>query len=122
MLYELFLKEIEDYLEVRIEGERTMAAVITAAREITAICKESNIYKVLIDVREFKGRLELSESYDIISGKFPKMKNNEINLQVAIVDDVKFKIKYRFFETVAQNRGFNVRLFGNVEKAVKWLR
>ena len=122
MSYKLYLKEVEDYLKVKVVGERKKDDVIAAAIEIKEICQASKIFKVLVDVREFKGRLESFETYDVVSVEFPKIKKNDINLAVAIVDDVRFKLKYRFFETVARNRGFNIRLFGDVEKAIQWLR
>ena len=121
MSYELNLKEFDDYVEVKVKGERKKDAVLAAAIEIKEICKAKKISKVLVDVREFTGRLELLDSYDLISLDFPKVKESGIHLQVAIVDDVRFKIKYRFFETVARNRGFNIRLFGDIKKAAEWL-
>jgi hypothetical protein len=39
----------------------------------------------------------------------------------AIIDDPAFLDKAAFFENVARNRGFNLRLFGDVAEASHWL-
>jgi hypothetical protein len=40
---------------------------------------------------------------------------------VAIVDLPEFEAQFGFFETVARNRGFNLRVFGEPAAAKDWL-
>ncbi len=40
----------------------------------------------------------------------------------AIVDLKEFEHSYIFFENVAVNRGFTLRIFSDTEKAVEWLK
>ena len=39
-----------------------------------------------------------------------------------IVDLKEFQSSYEFFETVARNRGFDLRILSDVDEALEWLK
>jgi hypothetical protein len=76
---------------------------------------------ILVDVREFKGRLGAFDSLYVVRDEFAKYRGKGIR-KAALVDREAQGTRRWFFETVAQNRGFNLRMFNEVEEAQAWLR
>ena len=100
---------------------RNRDGVVEIAKRILAICDEHYQTKILVDVREMKGRLGGLDSYNVTSMDLPKL-IQERRLQIAIVDDDLFEDTPTFFERFSQEQGFNLRIFGSIENATTWLR
>ena len=122
MSYELDIEAQEDFLHFRVTGERSRKAIFAVTVEILDTCYDRECSKALIDVRELSGRLPQLEAYDVASIDYPKLRRRGALERVSIVDLTGFEDSIRFFETVACNRGFNLRIFGNVDDATFWLR
>lgn len=122
MSYELSIEKKPDFLHVHVTGIRTREAVAAMAKDIIDACVQHQTSKVLVDVRELTGRLSTLNAYEVPSVEFPKLKRPGLLKKAVIVDVEEFKDSFRFFETVARNRGFNLRIFGDIDKAIKWLR
>lgn len=122
MSYELKMDEQEDFLRFSISGERTRESVVAATIEILDICYDREFSSALIDAREFSGRLHHLDAYDVPAVEYPKLTRRGVVSRVAIVDLKDFSDSFRFFETVARNRGYNLRLFGDADEAAAWLR
>ena len=122
MSYELNIRKKPDFLHVRVTGVRTRAAVVAMAKDILGACVQHQPPKVLVDVRELKGRGGTLDAYEVPSVEFPKLKRPGLLKKAVIVDVEEFKDSFRFFETVARNRGFNLRIFGDMHRAIEWLR
>ena len=122
MSYKLTIEKKEDILWVTATGTRTVQTILAMSKDILAACIEKKVKKVLIDVRAMEGHLSVLEAFDISDIHFPKMRNpNEITHN-AIVDLKEYKESYRFFETVAINRGFRLRIFLEPGLAKDWLK
>ena len=60
------------------------------------------------------------ESYQIVTQDFKKLRGKGIK-KVAIIDQKVPGVRGWFLETVALNRGFNLRVFGGRKEALDWL-
>jgi hypothetical protein len=113
--------EVEDgYLLARITGQRTWPAVSALVAEVARAAIEHQRSKVLVDVREFEGWLGGLSSYSVVTEDFQRLRGKGIK-QVAIVDRPFPKLRGWFFQTVARNRGYNLRMFENPAAALDWL-
>ena len=111
----------QDVLHVEATGTRNLEAVLAAAKEIMEACTKHGTSEVLIDVRKLEGRLGTLDAYDLPTKYFPKLRDEGVLTKAAIVDLKEFENSYRFLETVAANRGYNLRIFGDIDEAMKWL-
>jgi hypothetical protein len=71
-----------------------------------------------VDVRTFEGRLGVLDVYLVVTELFQKLRGKE--KETAIVDRPQSAMR-GFLETVAVNRGFNIRIFTEIEDALQWL-
>lgn len=118
--YDLKIENNEGYLEARVSGTRTRETVSALTVEIARICIEVRCSKILVDARDFEGFLSAYDSYHIVTQDFPKLRGRGIK-KVAFVDREIPGIRGWFFETVAVNRGFNLRVFSDQKAALEWL-
>jgi hypothetical protein len=118
--YTLAIEAKGDYLYVRSRGVRTRATVTAMTMEIFDAALAKALSKVLIDVRELEGRLGVFDSYLIVTEVFQKLRGKGIQ-KAAIVDEQASPLHRWFLETVAVNRGFNLRILTDQQKALEWL-
>ncbi len=118
--HQLTLEIKEEYILAYGAGHRTRAAVSSLVTEIAHAAIEYKRGKILIDVRELEGRLGVVDSYSIVTEDFQRIRGKGI-VKAAIVDRPLPKLREWFFETVARNRGFNLRIFENPLVALDWL-
>ncbi len=118
--HRLELKVDAEYMVASANGSRTRVVVSSLVTEIAEAAIENKRQKVLIDVRNLEGWLGVFDSYFIITKDFQQLRGKGIT-KVAIIDRPLPKMREMFFEMVAQNRGFNLRIFENPEAALVWL-
>lgn len=109
-----------DHLSVHVSGARTYAAVMALSREVFNAAQASHQSSVLVDVREFAGRLGVLDSYRLVTDAFEMLRGGGIR-KAAVVDVPLSPVPEWFLETVARNRGFNFRVFASPEEALAWL-
>jgi hypothetical protein len=108
------------HLFARASGVRTLDTVTAITMEVFDAALANHLSKVLIDVRELKGRLGILDSYLVVTRLFEKLRGKGIH-KAAIVDERVPSLGGWFLETVARNRGFNFRVFADQEEALEWL-
>lgn len=118
--YTLTFENRENHLFVLSNGLRTRGTVTAMAMEIFDAALANNLSKVLIDARELDGRLGVLDSYLLVTEVFQNIRGKGIR-KAAIVDEQINTLREWFLETVARNRGFNIRIFNDKEKALDWL-
>ena len=100
-----------------ISGEYDFLEFKSYLKIIHAKCLEEEVSKILFDAR------------DVLSIDIKTMERYFLGTEAAEILQYKIKIavvwenEYTnyFFETVAINRGANVKIFGNIEPATNWL-
>jgi hypothetical protein len=121
MSYNLTIERKDDALLVKVTGKRSVEAVLAMSKDILKACAETGVKRVLVDVRHLEGQLKMMEAYDVVDQHFPKMRDRSIITHAAIVDSREPKGGRSFFETIAVNRGFALRVFTDADKALEWL-
>lgn len=103
----------------RLTGIGTDELLQQSADECVAIANKNDSNKFLVDERDLTYSTSISNIYDSAEG----MKGISRTNKVAFVysESPSNKNDYRFFETVSRNRGYNVRVFENQQKAMAWL-
>ncbi len=122
MAYDLRFEVRGDVLWVTATGIRSFQTVLAMMQDISAASVEKKCEKVLIDVLALEGRLTTLDAFKIPSEHFPKLRDHSLITRCAIIDLEEFKHSYRFFETVAVNRGYNLRIFSDTGEAIAWLK
>jgi hypothetical protein len=118
--YVLFLKTEDDCLKVRAIGQRTLDTVSTMTLEVAEAAAAAQVRNVLIDVRQLKGRLRLLDNYLLVNSVFDLLRGKGLR-KAAIVDEGRPAVGTWVLETIARNRGFDLRVFDSDEDAVGWL-
>ncbi len=121
MDYELEIRKADAYLHVCVTGQRTRQTVAAMAKEILTACVDHEADKVLVDVRELEGRLSVFDARSISVDDFPEIRRAGVIKKAVIVDAEKRKWRHSFFESVARRRGYNIRIFRDLDSAVMWL-
>jgi len=122
MAYDLRIESKDDVLWVKATGTRSFQTILAMSQDIVAACVEKALKKALIDVLDLEGRLGASDAFEIPDKYFPKIRNRSVITHCALVDLKEFEQSYRFFENVAVNRGFMLRIFSDTDEAVAWLK
>ena len=117
MEYKLTVQEHPGYLHVRAEGERTPGNARRALQEAGAACMAKGRRDLLLELNLEGPQLGMLRIYDVIA---ERSADGAKLHRIAYVDSVPGK-ESKFAETVAANRGVNVRLFAEVESARRWL-
>jgi hypothetical protein len=122
MPYNLTIEKKRNVLWVTATGTRSLATVLAMSRDILAACVEYKVTKVLTDVRTLGERLSTIEAYKIVDQHFPTIRDRSVITHCAILDLKEFEDSYSFFEDLAVNRDFNLRIFSDPDEAVEWLQ
>ncbi len=121
MSFQVDYEERTGYLYVHVVGERSLEAVIALAREVFEKAVELRYQRLLIDVRDFGGELRTMESYELVNREFPKYTGKGLK-QAAILDRERPDPReWNFLETLPRNRGFNLKIHTDPERAIVWL-
>jgi len=121
MSYELETTIEDTHVFASITGTRTRHATVSAANEIIELCRQHKIEKVLVDVRRLTGRLSIFDSMMLIFEEFPKLQKLDVVKKAAILDSKKRLERLQFFEDHANRRGYNIRMFTEIDTARTWL-
>ena len=119
MTYRLTLQSHPKYLHASVTGSHTPENVARFLREVHEACMSQGIGCVLVEVNFTGPSLATGSIYDVVSRQSSQAK---LLRKIAYVDaSPRDDGKKKFAETVALNRGVNVRLFPDVAQARRWL-
>ncbi len=122
MPYNVTIKEKEDHIRVEISGEWTIGneakEVISAWSQVVEICHTKNINHILA-IGKVTGHLTPMAAYDMAN--FPDKHGWTRKLRLAVVALGESWRSNLFAETVADNRGYTIKVFDNEQDAKTWL-
>jgi hypothetical protein len=117
--YHLTIEERPTYVYARVDGDLTPANALRFLEEANAACVKSGRTDVLLDMQLHGPNLNTTSVYDVISQRAAHgSKLRKIAYVPYKSDDQSMAY---FAETVAMNRGVNVRLFESIAAAERWL-
>jgi hypothetical protein len=119
MSYQLSVEKRPAYLYTKVVGERTPQNALRYLQEVHTLCVNNGYTSVLLDMNLSGPSLNTTQIFDVISQRSNDgIRLNKIAYVEAEIDD---PAAPAFAETVAVNRGVNVRRFGDVMSAASWL-
>jgi hypothetical protein len=118
--YEFSAHEQDGYLFVTAVGERTRATISRLVEDVMEFNTQRPYTRILVDIRGLAGFLGPFEIMDVVNEEFPRIQPLRIK-KIAIVDRQIPSSGNAFIETVARNRGFNLRVFDSPQDARNWL-
>ncbi len=108
-----------DFIKTTATGILDFASSKQAIVDIASQIKQPGEYDVLVDNREAIAKLSITELFEL--GKAladcPALSRSRVGLVVP----ARAMKQADFFETVAVNRGVQVRTFTNFDQAIAWL-
>jgi hypothetical protein len=119
MSYKLTVEERPAYLHAKVVGERTADNLLRFLQETYAACVKSGRSALLLDIQLSGPSLDTATIYNVISQRI--MDARKLHKIAYLQPDLDDPAMPYFAETVALNRGANVRLFQSVEAAEEWL-
>ena len=107
-----------DFLRVVYTGEAEAIPVQTLLTQVPNLARNADVKKILCDVRSVTAGLSMLERFDYACKVAEQFKG----LKVAFVVNEPLRDPNLFGETVAVNRGGNIRVLATLEDADKWLK
>lgn len=120
MSFTLDIQKEDDYIHVTASGERNFENIKQIVAEIVKAGLKHKQNRAIIDISKLKGRLEMVESYDLATKVLSQFRGQWLQ-RAAVVDLPEARERYQFFENVAVNRGYYIRIFNDSHTAEKWL-
>lgn len=117
--YRLVIEERPAYLQATATGAHNAANALRFLTEAFAACSKTGHTALLLEFNLSGPSLNTSSIFDVVS----KRTSEAARLRkIAYYDNSERDIdKTQFAETVARNRGVNVRLFQDLDAAKRWL-
>ena len=117
MSYKLTVNQKNRILYAEITGKLTKLDIFTLALNARSYVKDESVKKVLLDLTQCTGRLNLFDSLDL-AGSYPQYLKE---FKIAIQDTEENIEKSRMHEKIAHNRGFSIVCFTARDEAITWL-
>jgi hypothetical protein len=119
--YHLVLEETPAYIHATVTGAHNAQNALRFLTEAFAACAKSRHGALLLEFNLAGPSLDSSSIYDVVAQRTAVAAKLR---KIAYVDHAghgRDPGKMKFAETVALNRGVNVRLFHQLEDAKRWL-
>ncbi|OPX93293.1 MAG: hypothetical protein A4E62_02366 [Syntrophorhabdus sp. PtaU1.Bin002] len=118
MAFHISTVKAEGFITIIISGNMTKKDAQAIFQEIIEEVRRSKPDRVLVDLRNSKGRPGIASTYMMVRD-YPI---NTPRVKTAIVDLEENKEFTLFYESVAVNWGYPTRCFDSIDEAEKWLR
>lgn len=119
MAYDYKIEDKQQYIRVEISGERipgrAIKDIVPIWAETLDICREKKTNKLLA-ILKLTGEVTKIGSYNIVT--LADRYGWDRQLQVALVEPEKNNL---FTETIAVNRGYQLKIFESEQDALTWL-
>jgi hypothetical protein len=117
---EISIDPLNHIIVVRSSGHITVNDLTSSREKIFEIYSETGINKVLVDAREQKSFITITDSYR----RTDDFGENPISrkLKFAVLPSIHTEKELRFLETASRNKGLHVMIHDSKESAIKWLK
>lgn len=117
--YQVTIEQCPAYLHAKVVGPRTPENAIRYLEEVYAACLRTGLTQVLLEMAFSGPSLGASGILKVISEK--SADGSKLRKVAYVEASPDGPGRARFAETAAINRAVNVRLFGSVDEAARWL-
>ena len=119
MTYDLTITDKDDWLHATVTGPNTIGNVDGYMQELFEACRKSDCSRLLIEERLEGPRLSTLEVFKVVSKRAEESRG--YFMSIAYVDLNAEGDLMTFAETVAKNRGSQVKVLPTVIEAEDWL-
>ena len=121
MSYTVTFVQKKDYLHARIIADSTPENVLNSLSEIQQTCLKYKYRKVLIEDGFIGPTISTFDIFAIIEKMSPTISPEIQKIAYVDVEKKRDPESLRFAETVAVNRGVNIKYFIDIKQAEQWL-
>lgn len=118
MTYRLDILRRGDYLHIKFTGPFSLAAAKSSVDAMFDACAAEDCSKVLFDCRAMTGEISTMNRFEI--AQYGSMSLTHVG-KIAMLGREDQILPDKFFENVAVNRGQNLKVFSDEDKAFEWL-
>lgn len=115
----LMVINTKDFIKTTATGILDFAASKQALLDILSHIKQPDEYDVLVDTREAESLLSIIDLYEL--GETLASAPLLYRSRICVLAPPRDIDKAGFFETVAVNRGVQIKVFTDFEQAITWL-
>jgi len=119
--YQLTIEDKGSYLHFRVSGPNTAESVRGYLGDVYFACAQRERAAILIEEDLEGPGLGLVDIFEIVTEGSERTWPHVRRLAYVDVNPAHSRPDMQFAETVAVNRGINMRLFGSVAEAEQWL-
>ena len=119
MIKELRIIQRKGYVLFEFTGEFSQEAGKLVIDAMVEACSQSQISRALLDCRNMAGEIQILEGFMVAEYG---VKMIGFISKFALVGREDHMFPDNFVENVAVNRGINLKLFTDIEKAIFWLK
>jgi hypothetical protein len=119
MKYEVSIDQDRRLIRIKVWGELTFESISEMTTEVSTAAAKHGFVHFLFDMRETTENADTMDAFFLAAN--PEERGLTRTHKRAIVHRSTNKL-YRFFETVSVNRGYNVKLFTDIDSALEWIQ
>jgi hypothetical protein len=108
----------DNYLHVTVSGIFSPELSEDSIDNMVAAAKKDEFTKILFDIRPMSGEIGVLDRFE--SGRYGALIIPQ-NFKIAMLGRNDQISPDKFFQTVVRNRGVNLKVFSEFEKAIEWL-
>lgn len=117
MSFEYQSNDRNDYFQIDVQGPITLSELFGLFEVIRNESEDHKSRRIFLDLTKATGHTSTSERFRL-GKEAARIWGNEIKVSILVDRSVKIN---QMFETVAVNRGANVRVFHEKVQALEWL-
>jgi len=117
----LNLRHESGFLHVQVQGKNTAENVAAYLAQVREACRERSCKAVLIEENLSGASLPLLQMFELASRGSENLRRLSLRIAYVDVNPEHDAERIRFAQTVASNRGVDVRVCATVEEARTWL-
>lgn len=122
MKYELDLKQTAVCCHATVTGDNSVQTVSAYLDELARLCAQHRCARLLIEERLRGPSFSVTDVYSVVVEAARKVPPTLRKIAFVDVNPEHRVENMVFAETVAVNRGVNIRRFATIEEALRWLR
>ena len=119
MRYDITADQDRGLIRTKVWGELTVESVTELTTEVGAVATELGFVRFLFDMREASESASTTDAFILAAD--PEKRGMQPQYRRAIVHRGDEEA-YTFFENVSVNRGYRVKTFTDIDRAIEWLQ
>jgi len=114
----LLIEDRSDYVYCRYTGAFRVAPMLAAFGKAAEHCRAGGSRRILMDLTEATGEFDMMDRFSVAK-EVSEVWDRDVRM--AVLGMERLRVSDNFGETVARNRGVDLRVFFSLEAAVAWL-